>query len=62
MSTLSCARTRLKLEDDFPELTDALLGVLYPHYQLPVPSMAIVQLELDGLATTAEGLARASPR
>jgi type VI secretion system protein ImpG len=41
------ARTRHKLEDDFPELTDALLGVLYPHYQLPIPSMAIVQLELD---------------
>jgi type VI secretion system protein ImpG len=41
------ARTRLKLEDDFPELTDALLGVLYPHYQLPIPSFAIVELELD---------------
>ena len=39
------ARTRLKLEDDFPELTDALLGVLYPHYQLPVPSMAVVQFQ-----------------
>jgi len=24
------ARTRLKLEDDFPEITDALLDVLYP--------------------------------
>jgi type VI secretion system protein ImpG len=41
------ARTRLKLDDDFPELTDALLGVLYPHYQLPIPSLAVVQLELD---------------
>lgn len=41
------ARTRHKLEDDFPELTDSLLGVLYPHYQLPIPSMAIVQFELD---------------
>jgi type VI secretion system protein ImpG len=41
------ARVRHKLEDDFPEITDALLGVLYPHYQLPVPSMAIVQLDLD---------------
>ncbi len=45
------ARTRHKIEDDFPELTDALLGVLYPHYQLPVPSMAIVQLELDPAQT-----------
>jgi type VI secretion system protein ImpG len=41
------ARTRLKLDDDFPELTDALLGVLYPHYQAPVPSMAVVQFTLD---------------
>jgi type VI secretion system protein ImpG len=41
------ARVRHKLEDDFPEITNALLGVLYPHYQLPIPSMAIVQMELD---------------
>ncbi len=38
------ARVRLKLEDSFPELTDALLGVLYPHYLAPVPSMAIVSM------------------
>ncbi len=43
----SCARIRHKLEDGFPEITDAMLGVLYPHYQAPVPSMAIVQLGLD---------------
>jgi type VI secretion system protein ImpG len=41
------ARTRHKLDDDFPELTDALLGVLYPHYQTPVPSLAIAQFALD---------------
>src|SRR5438477_1189033 len=41
------ARTRLKLEDDFPELTESLLGILYPHYQNPIPSMAVVQFELD---------------
>jgi len=39
------ARISHKLEDDFPELTDALLGVLYPHYLAPIPSMAIVQFE-----------------
>jgi type VI secretion system protein ImpG len=37
------ARVRYKLEDEFPELTDALLNVLYPHYLAPVPSMAVVQ-------------------
>jgi type VI secretion system protein ImpG len=41
------ARTRLKLEDDFPEITEAMLGVLYPHYLAPIPSLAIVQLALD---------------
>jgi type VI secretion system protein ImpG len=41
------ARTRHKLEDEFPELTESLLGVLYPHYQAPIPSLAIVQFELD---------------
>lgn len=39
------ARIRQKLDDDFPELIDALLGILYPHYQSPIPSMAIVQIE-----------------
>ncbi|MEI9984110.1 MAG: type VI secretion system baseplate subunit TssF [Aliidongia sp.] len=37
------ARAQQRLDDDFPELTDALLGVLYPHYLAPVPSGAIVQ-------------------
>src|SRR2546430_4249034 len=37
------ARIRQKLDDDFPELTDAILGQLYPHYLAPVPSMTIVQ-------------------
>ena len=41
------ARTRLKLEDEFPEITESLLGVLYPHYQAPLPSMAVVEFELD---------------
>jgi type VI secretion system protein ImpG len=41
------ARIRHKLDDDFPELTDALLSVLYPHYLAPLPSMAVVQFALD---------------
>src|SRR5437667_2206240 len=44
---LLTARVHHKLDDEFPELTDALLGVLYPHYLAPVPSMAIVQFEVD---------------
>jgi type VI secretion system protein ImpG len=39
------ARIRRKLDDDFPELTDALLGVLAPHFLAPIPSMSVVQFE-----------------
>lgn len=44
---LLAGRVRHKLDDDFPELTDALLGILYPHYLAPIPSMAIAEFELD---------------
>jgi len=37
------ARIRKKLDDEFPEITDALLNVLYPHYLAPIPSCAILQ-------------------
>jgi type VI secretion system protein ImpG len=41
------ARIQHKLDDDFPELSDALMSVLYPHYQRPIPSMSIVQFVPD---------------
>jgi type VI secretion system protein ImpG len=44
---LLAGRIHHKLDDEFPELTDALLGLLYPHYLAPVPSMAVVQFDLD---------------
>ncbi|MDB5306040.1 MAG: hypothetical protein JWO38_242 [Gemmataceae bacterium] len=40
------ARVRHKLDDEFPEITQALLGVLYPHYLAPIPACAVVQLGL----------------
>ena len=39
---LLAGRIHHKLDDEFPELTEALLGVLYPHYLAPVPSMSLV--------------------
>lgn len=39
------ARIQDKLNDDFPELTDGILGTIYPHYQRPIPSMSIVQFQ-----------------
>src|SRR4051795_11159833 len=44
---LLAGRVHHKLDDEFPELTDALLGVLYPHYLAPLPSMAVVQFGLN---------------
>jgi type VI secretion system protein ImpG len=41
------ARIQQKLDDDFPELTDALLGVLYPHYLRPIPSFGIVEFQAE---------------
>jgi type VI secretion system protein ImpG len=40
------ARVRHKLDDDFPELAQAMLGVIYPHYLRPIPSMGIIELQL----------------
>ena len=40
------ARTRQKIEDDFPEVTAALLDLLYPHYLQPFPSVAIARFQL----------------
>lgn len=40
-------RIRRKLDDDFPEMTEALLNILYPHYLAPVPSMSIVRFIPD---------------
>ncbi len=49
---LIAARIRQKLDDEFPELTDSLLGALYPHLLAPFPSAAIAAFsaipELDG--------------
>lgn len=41
------ARIQHKLDDDFPELSDALLEVIFPHYQRPIPSMSIVKFYAD---------------
>lgn len=41
------ARIHMRLDDDFPEISDALLSVLYPQSCRPVPSMAVVQFQMD---------------
>jgi len=41
------ARVHLRVDDDFPEVTSALLGIVQPHYLRPVPSMTVVECQLD---------------
>lgn len=38
-------RIRQKLDDELQELTQTLIGLLYPHYLRPIPSMAILEFE-----------------
>lgn len=40
------ARTRQKIDDDFPELANALLEVLQPQLLAPIPSMLITQMTM----------------
>ncbi len=44
---LLAARIHRKLDDGYPQVTESLLSVLYPHYLAPVPSMTIVQFQAD---------------
>lgn len=53
---LLTARVQHKLHDDYPELTEAVLNVLYPHYLAPVPSFATVQFDLDPARATPTGV------
>lgn len=40
------ARVHLKVDDDFPEICQALLNVLYPQYLRPTPAMSVAQFQL----------------
>ena len=49
------ARIHLKLDDEFPLITESLLEVLYPDFLRPIPSMSIAEFHLDsesGAVTT----------
>lgn len=46
---LLTARVSKKIEDSYPQFTEALLQVLYPHYLRPFPSCSIASFDLGGL-------------
>lgn len=41
------ARVQLRIEDDFSEFSEGLLDIAYPQFVRPIPSMALVEFELD---------------
>jgi type VI secretion system protein ImpG len=58
---LMSARISKRLEDDFPEFTEALLEVLYPHYLRPFPSCSIARFDYAASAaqiTSTQTIAR----
>jgi type VI secretion system protein ImpG len=57
------ARLQLNLRDEFPEITTALLGTLYPQLINPIPAMGIARFKLDptqGKTTTGNLIPRAT--
>src|SRR5881227_2931854 len=50
------ARVHLKIDDEFPEITEALLSIVYPHYIRPIPSMSVVSFHMEAGQTIAAGL------
>ena len=47
------ARIAKRLDDDYPEFTEALFEVLYPHYLRPFPSCSIARVDFGGAAKQA---------
>lgn len=41
------ARIHRKIDDDLPEITEAILNSLYPHFIRPIPSMSVVEFQVD---------------
>ena len=41
------SRVHLKIDDEYPQITESFFNILYPHYLAPIPSTSIVQFSLD---------------
>jgi type VI secretion system protein ImpG len=44
---LLAARIHLRIDDDFPRITEAFLNIMYPHFLRPIPSMSIAEFHAD---------------
>jgi len=49
------ARIAKRLDDDYPEFTEALFEVLYPHYLRPFPSCSIARMDVAAAAAQQTG-------
>ncbi|MDN2711622.1 type VI secretion system baseplate subunit TssF [Janthinobacterium sp. SUN118] len=59
---LLSARVAKRLDDSYPELTEALLEALFPHYLRPFPSCAIVCATYPSIKSAGEAPVLAIPR
>ncbi len=57
------ARIHKRIDDDFPEIVQSLLNIIYPHYTAPIPSMVMVQFEpiKQNLTEAGYEISRATP-
>lgn len=44
---LLAARVQHRIDEDAPEISEALLSLLYPQHVRPIPSMSLVEFQLD---------------
>lgn len=58
------ARIQHRIESEFPLFSTALLGILYPHFLNPIPSMSVTRFEVDptkGKFTTGHEIRKHTP-
>jgi type VI secretion system protein ImpG len=49
-------RIHKKIDDDFPTITESIMGITYPHYNNPIPSMTLVKFEPIKKSVTEKGI------
>jgi len=52
---LISGRIHRKIDDGFPEITESILNILYPHYVQPVPSFSVVRFDPDAKTLSPAG-------
>ncbi|UXI02691.1 type VI secretion system baseplate subunit TssF [Photobacterium sp. TY1-4] len=57
---LLTAQTRRSLDDAFPQLTEALIGQLFPDFYAPIPSMAMIKMSTQNITDSCLELPKGS--